>query len=833
MRLYKHQNIERKWFRRWQATAKAASGRGRDFDSRPKFYCLVEFPYPSGDGLHVGHLRPYTALDIVARKRRLEGQNVLYPFGFDAFGLPAENYAIKTGTNPAVITKRNIANFTRQLNRVGFSFDWDRAVTTTDPKYYRWTQWIFLKLYEHGLAYRAEIPINWCPKDKIGLANEEVVNGACERCGTAVEQRTKAQWLLRITKYADRLIDDLTQVNYPQRVKAQQVNWIGRSQGAKIQFQIQQATQTIEVFTTRPDTIFGATFLVVAPEHPVVTQLEGNITNLEAVRAYVEAAKQKTDVQRSAADREKTGVPLEGVMATNPATGKAIAVWVADYVMLSYGTGAIMAVPAHDERDFAFAQKHHLPIIQVVSSTGQPTALDAAYVDTHSGQLLNSGTFSGQSVSAAIPAITQWLASRGQGQAAVSYKLRDWVFSRQRYWGEPIPLVYCTNCIPRGDRAGVDYVEIDGVKHTVVAIPDDQLPVKLPKVTKYQPTDTGESPLSSVARWVNTKCPRCKGKARRETDVMPNWAGSNWYFLRYCDPHNDRALADPKKLSYWMPVDWYNGGMEHTTLHLLYSRFIYKFLWDIGAVPKSCGSEPYRKRTSHGLILAEGGEKMSKSRGNVVNPDTVVEQYGADVLRVYEMFIGPFEQHAAWDTKGIIGIRRFLERVWALGKTVGPGAKAMDPALEQQLHASIGKISADIESLRFNTAVSALMVLANTLADQPVVDRAAYSTFLILLAPFAPHLAEECWARIGNKNSVFSATWPKADSTKAKASEVTVVVQVNGRVRASLRLPAGANEETAVAAARQEANVLRHLEGQTVARVVYISDRLLNFVLTT
>ncbi len=1050
MRPYAHPNIERKWSRRWRAAVASRRRAVRDGGTRPKFYCLVEFPYPSGDGLHVGHLRPYTALDILARKRRMQGQNVLFPFGFDAFGLPAENYAIKTGTSPAVVTKRNIANFTRQLKRVGFSFDWDRAVTTTDPKYYRWTQWIFLKLYEHGLAYRAEIPINWCPKDKIGLANEEVVNGACERCGTPVEQRTKAQWLLRITKYADRLIDDLKSVDYIERVKTQQINWIGRSRGAKITFEVVIASPplslrgapatkqsplqehrargllreplamtgqegiaasrdgtprsdtVIEVFTTRPDTIFGATFLVVAPEHPVVAKLEARITNHASVRAYVEAAKHKTEVQRAAADREKTGVPLEGVAAVNPATGKEIPIWVADYVMLGYGTGAIMAVPAHDSRDFEFAKKYGMPIktviepvtgekreneefrksiVAIVRNPKDDTFLSINWGEKFGGNLFvgggregeedpvacatreiaeetgyknikliatsetmhhhyvaiskgvhreiealglyfelagdarvevqqeadeqgkffvewisrndaenkvkdplhalvyerlvkeniysgagvlkDSGEFSGQSSEEAKKVITEFV----DGKMKTTYKLRDWVFSRQRYWGEPIPLVYCRNCVDsappphegedgRGSAAvglpasadlpppppheegrsgrieGVDFVVIDGVEHAVVPVPEDQLPVKLPKVVKYQPTDTGESPLASVSRWVNTKCPRCGGKARRETDVMPNWAGSNWYFLRYCDPHNDRALADPKKLEYWMPVDWYNGGMEHTTLHLLYSRFIYKFLFDIGAVPAACGSEPYRKRTSHGLILGEGGEKMSKSRGNVVNPDTVVEQYGADVLRLYEMFIGPFEQPAAWDTKGIVGVRRFLERVWTMGEAVGSAAVApSSAALQQQLHVAIGKVSSDIESLRFNTAISTLMVLANALADAREPDREVYATFLVLLSPFAPHLAEERWSRLGNRRSVFDQPWPVADPAKAKASQVTVVVQVDGRVRASLRLPAGSAQEAAVAAARQDPNVARYLEGRTVARTVYVADRLLNFVL--
>ncbi|MDD5110340.1 MAG: leucine--tRNA ligase [Patescibacteria group bacterium] len=877
-RKYNHQKIERQWQKRWEVQD---ISRAVDFDPRPKFYGLVEFPYPSGEGLHVGHPRPYIAMDIICRKRRMEGVNVLFPIGFDAFGLPAENYAIKTKTHPEVTTAKNIATFTRQIKSLGLSFDWSRAFATTEPEYYRWTQWIFLQLYHHGLAYRAEIPINWCPNCKIGLANEEAAGGKCERCGGAVVKRTRAQWLLKITAFAERLIDDLKLVDYPERVTLSQLNWIGRSEGSTIEFRIPNTELRVPVFTTRPDTLFGVTFMVVAPEHPLVGNPESGIRNREEVQQYVAAAQQKSDLERTDLAKGKTGVRLEGVAAVNPATGKEIPIFVADYVLATYGTGAIMGVPAHDQRDFDFAKQYGLPVIEVIipkarasSPPGSNANLAAAYEAVEDGALVNSGEFSGLTVAEAVPKINAWLEYRGVGRAAVTYKLRDWVFSRQRYWGEPIPLVYCHSDECRNRRLasdenipGVHMVVIDGREHTVVPLDEEQLPLQLPKIKNFLPTDAGESPLANVAKWVRTTCPRCGGVARRETDVMPNWAGSNWYYLRYCDPTNAEALADPQKLKYWMGmpsaiqssspvsvgglaprsaggVDWYNGGMEHTTLHLLYSRFIYKFLWDIGAVPKECGVEPYRKRTSHGLILGEGGAKMSKSRGNVVNPDTVIDEYGADVLRLYEMFIGPFDQPAPWDTRGIAGVRRYVEGVFAYVTWWVKAAEGTDdapgvPAVDTALHQTIRKVSDDIEAMHFNTAVSQLMIFHNTIeqvrrgtaeaAGSPVTRR-QLETYLQLLAPFAPHLAEELWTTLGHRDSMLVQPWPRHDPAKAQAATVTVVVQVNGRVRDRLSVAAGSGEADVVARARQLPNVEKHLANAAVARTVYVADRLVNFV---
>ena len=854
MRRVNPQKTERKWQKRWAA---GKLDQAADFDPRPKFYALVEFPYPSGEGLHVGHPRSYTAMDIICRKRRMEGVNVLFPIGFDSFGLPAENYAIKTKTHPAVTTAANIKNFMRQLKALGLSFDWTRAFATTEPEYYRWTQWIFLQLYRRGLAYRAEIPINWCENCTIGLANEEVVDGRCERCGGPVSKRTKAQWLLRITAYAQRLIDDLQLVDYPERVRQSQLNWIGRSEGAEITFpmRVNGATPSgaLTVFTTRPDTIFGATFMVVAPEHGLISQHAALLKNLDEVQRYVQAARSKSDLERTDLAKSKTGVCLDGLSAVNPATGKEIPIYVADYVLFSYGTGAIMAVPAHDQRDFEFARAYRLPIVPVVADpAGNGAPLTAAYVATQGGTIINSSQFNGLSVTEAVPKITAWLEYRGVGKRAITYKLRDWVFSRQRYWGEPIPLVYCHSDECRNRRLasgentpGVHMVVLDGREHTVVPIPEDQLPLELPKVKRYEPTANGESPLAAVGKWVAATCPQCGGPARRETDVMPNWAGSNWYFLRYTDPENGELLADPAKLRYWLPVDWYNGGMEHTTLHLLYSRFIYKFLWDIGAVPPECGPEPYKKRTSHGLILGEGGEKMSKSRGNVVNPDAVIAEYGADVLRVYEMFIGPFDQPSPWDTKGIIGVKRFLDGVaeyvawWILAAKL-PEA----PDLDQALQTAVRKISEDIEAMRFNTAVAALMIARNALSAARQQARGAQraslpqlEAYLLLLSPFAPHLAEELWETLGHKGcdrahcgSIFAQSWPRYEAAKAQAAAVTVVVQVNGRVRGRFVLPAGTGETEAVVQARQLPNIQRHLAPAAAVRVVFVPDRLINFV---
>ena len=653
---YNHKKIEAKWQKVWEKEKLFAAV---DKSHQPKYYCLVEFPYPSGEGLHVGHPRSYIALDTLARKRRMQGFNVMYPMGFDAFGLPSENYAIKTGIHPAITTEKNIQTYTKQLKSLGFSFDWDRQVTTTDPKYYKWTQWIFLKMHEEGLAYKDRIAINWCPSCKIGLANEEVVNGVCERCGGKVEKREKEQWMLKITKYADRLLEDLESVDYLERIKIQQQNWIGRSEGAEVEFTIQDSEFKIKVYTTRPDTLFGATFMVVSPEHEIVSNLKSQISNFDEVEEYIVKAKKKSDLERTDLSKQKTGVELKGVKAINPVNNNKIPIWVADYVLISYGTGAIMAVPAHDQRDWDFAKKYKLPVVEVIS--GGDIAKQA-HEDIEDGVLVNSGQFSGLPAKKAIIQITRWLEKEKLGRFAVNYKLRDWVFSRQRYWGEPIPMVYCANC----KETGASQDPLTGEASGWVRLPEKDLPLKLPKVEKYEPTDTGESPLAAITDWVNTKCPQCGGKALRETDTMPNWAGSNWDFLRYIDPENNKELANKDKLEYWAPVDWYNGGMEHTTLHLLYSRFVYKFLYDIGAVPKKCGNEPYKKRTSHGLILGRGGEKMSKSRGNVVNPDDVVKAVGADAFRVYQMFMGPFDQSIPWDTKGVIGVRRFLEKVWQI-----------------------------------------------------------------------------------------------------------------------------------------------------------------------
>ncbi len=803
---YDHKKIEAKWQKYWEEKKLFAA---KDESPKPKYYCLIEFPYPSGEGLHVGHPRSYTALDILARKRWMQGYNVLYPIGFDAFGLPSENYAIKTGVHPAVTTQKNIKTFTRQLKSLGLSFAWDRQVVTTDPKYYKWTQWIFLKMYEKGLAYKAKVPINWCLSCKIGLANEEVVNGKCERCGGEVEKKEKEQWMLKITKYADRLIDDLDTVDYLEKIRVQQINWIGRSEGATVKFQIPNTKYQIEVFTTRPDTLFGATFMVLAPEHELISKVKFQISNFKEVEAYINRAKKKSDLERTELIKEKTGVELKGISAINPVNQKKIPVWIADYVLLSYGTGAIMAVPAHDQRDWDFAKKYNLPIIEVIKGGD---VSKSAYEDIEEGTMVNSGRFNKLPVKKCISEITHWLEESKLGKAAVNYKLRDWVFSRQRYWGEPIPMISCQNC-------------------GWVPVPEKDLPVELPKVEKYEPSNTGESPLAAVTNWVNTKCPKCKGEAKRETDTMPNWAGSNWYFLRYLDPKNNKELANKDKLEYWLPVDWYNGGMEHTTLHLLYSRFVYKFLYDLGAVPKKCGPEPYQKRTSHGLILGEGGEKMSKSKGNVVNPDDVVKEVGADTFRIYEMFMGPFDQPIPWDTKGVKGVRRFLEKVWEIYQRQETRDKRQDEKeLTSLLHQTIKKVGDDIETQDYNTAVSAMMIFINKVVDSGGMSRNTAETFLKILAPFTPHLVEELWQQLGAKESIFKEKWPEYEESLARAQTFELVVQVNGKVRDKIEVEADITQQRADKVARERERVKKYLGDKKIKNVIFVPGRLINFV---
>ncbi len=910
---YPFQEVEAKWQKIWEEQGTyRASDPGES--KAEKYYGLVEFPYPSGEGLHVGHPRSYTALDIMTRKKRMEGDNVLYPMGWDAFGLPAENFAIKNKKHPAEFTAKNVANYQRQTRMLGFGFDWSREINTTNPAYYKWTQWMFSRFFNsyfddkqqkarpieeleipadvqvagevavreyrdaRRLAYKTKITINWCPRDKIGLANEEAVGGVCDRCHGPVEKREKEQWMLRITKYADRLIDELAQVNFLDKIKTQQINWIGRSEGASVKFQVasskSQDAAEIEVFTTRPDTLFGATYMVLSPEHELVKNLESRISNLEEVKNYQEAAAKKSDLERQE-NKEKTGVELKGIAAINPTTGKEIPIWIADYVLADYGTGAIMAVPAHDERDFEFAKKFGLPIVKVV----QPPALDscAGISISTKGQLddlrlesecwsgqgiaINSGFIDGLETAKAKEKMIAWLEGQGIGERKVNYKFRDWVFSRQRYWGEPIPLVYCSKC-------------------GWVALPDSELPLELPDVANYEPTDTGDSPLASIPEWVNTKCPHCGGAARRETDTMPGWAGSSWYFMRYCDPHNDKEFAAAEKLKYWMPVDLYNGGMEHTTLHLLYSRFWYKVLFDLGFVPAECGSEPYRARVSHAMILAyayedknghlipsdtveerdgkfvvtETGEeatqviaKMSKSLKNVVNPDDVVADYGADVMRMYEMFIGPYDMDAPWSTQGIIGVRRFLDKVWGIGQNgarspksdmkasgmTGSGLRA--PSYERLLNYTIKKVGEDIDGMHFNTAVSQLMILTNELSNFAAsshvpTSQEDYEAYLKILAPFAPHLAEELWHRLGHEDSIHRSPWPKYDESKIVADTVAVAVQVNGKVRGQIEVAIDAGEQTVLDAAKNEPNVKKYLEGQNVKKAIYVKGKIVSFV---
>ena len=800
---YEFAAIEPKWQKRWEEAKVYAAG---EHSGKPKFYGLVEFPYPSGQGLHVGHPRPYTAMDIVTRKKRMDGYNVLFPMGFDAFGLPTENYAIKNHIHPAKVTRDNIANFTAQLKMLGFGFDWDRVVDTTDPSYYKWTQWIFLQLYKNGLAYKATMPVNWCTSCKCVLANEEVVEGVCERCGSAVIRKEKSQWMLKITEYAQRLIDDLDDLDFIERVKIQQRNWIGRSTGAEVTFK-STAGDDIVVFTTRPDTLFGATYMVLSPEHELVKSwLEaGKLANADEVRAYQKTAASKSDLERTELNKEKTGVCLDGVRGVNPVNGKEIPIFISDYVLSTYGTGAIMAVPAHDDRDWEFAKKFGCEIIEVVSG-GEDVQKAAFTAKDETGILVNSDFLNGLTVKDAIPAVTKWLEEKGIGEAKVNYKLRDWVFSRQRYWGEPIPMVYCEKC---GWQP----------------LPEDQLPLLLPDVESYEPTDDGESPLSKMTEWVKTACPCCGGEARRETDTMPQWAGSSWYFLRYMDPHNGKALASREALDYWSPVDWYNGGMEHTTLHLLYSRFWHKFLYDIGVVPTK---EPYRKRTSHGMILGEGGEKMSKSRGNVVNPNDIVAAYGADTLRLYTMFIGDFEQAAVWSDQAVKGCKRFLDKVWNLAESCSDSLEYTKEN-EAGIHKTIKKVADDIEAMKFNTAIAAMMTLVGDFQKNGC-SKGDMKTLITLLSPFAPHIAEELWELLGGEGFVCQQGWPAYDESKTVADTVQLAVQVNGKLRSNIIVPADADNEAIIAAAQADPKVRKFTEGMALAKTIVVPKRLVNLI---
>ena len=801
MMKYNHKAVEPKWQKIWED--KGVFHAETDSD-KPKFYSLIEFPYPSGQGLHVGHPRPYTALDTVSRKRRLQGYNVLYPIGWDAFGLPTENYAIKNHIHPEIVTKNNIARFKQQIQSLGISFDWSREVNTTDPDYYKWTQWIFLQLFKHDLAYKKEMAVNWCTSCKCVLANEEVVNGVCERCGSEVVRRVKSQWMLRITKYADRLIDDLELVDYPERVKLQQKNWIGRSYGAEVEFDT-TAGDKLTVYTTRPDTLYGATYMVVSPEHPYIEKWADKLTNLDAIKAYQRESAKKSDFERTEMNKDKTGVRLEGVTAINPVNGREIPIFISDYVLISYGTGAIMAVPAHDTRDWEFAKKFDLPIIEVVKGGDVEKE---AFTDCATGVMVNSGILDGLTVDEAKVKITEFLTEKGIGHKKVNFKLRDWVFSRQRYWGEPIPIVKCDDC-------------------GYVPIPESELPLRLPMVESYEPTDTGESPLANMTEWVETTCPCCGKKAYRETDTMPQWAGSSWYYLRYMDPHNSEALASKEALDYWHQVDWYNGGMEHTTLHLLYSRFWHKFLYDIGVVPTK---EPYAKRTSHGMILGANGEKMSKSRGNVVNPDDIVNEYGADTLRMYEMFIGDFEKAAPWSTNSVRGCRKFIERFWNLQEMV-TGEDFIRPELEKEFHKTIKKVGNDIENIKFNTAIAALMALINSIYATGKVTKKELAIFAVLLNPFAPHVTEEVWEACSlGKGIIAEASWPEYDEAKCVDDTIEIVAQVNGKIKAKLTITADSAQDEVLAMAKSEPKVAEAVQGKNIVKEIYIKGRLVNIV---
>ena len=798
---YNHKPVEGKWQKIWE---EKGVFHAEDNSDKEKFYALIEFPYPSGQGLHVGHPRPYTALDTVARKRRLQGYNVLYPIGWDAFGLPTENYAIKNHIHPEIVTKQNIARFKKQIQSLGISFDWSREINTTDPDYYKWTQWIFIQLFKHGLAYKKEMNVNWCTSCKCVLANEEVVNGVCERCGSEVVHKVKSQWMLKITAYADRLINDLDLVDYPERVKAQQKNWIGRSTGAEVDFKTTTG-DTLTIYTTRADTLYGATYMVISPEHPLIEKWADKLSNIDAIREYQAAAARKSDFERTEVAKDKTGVLVEGVKAINPVNNKEIPIFISDYVLVSYGTGAIMAVPAHDTRDWEFAKKFDLPIIEVVKGGN---VQEEAYTDCATGIMVNSGMLDGLTVDEAKKKIISWLESEGKGHSKVNYKLRDWVFSRQRYWGEPIPIVHCDKC---------GYVPID----------ESELPLRLPMVESYEPTDNGESPLAKMTDWLETTCPCCGGKAMRETDTMPQWAGSSWYFLRYMDPHNDKALASKEAIKYWSPVDWYNGGMEHTTLHLLYSRFWHKFLYDIGVVNTP---EPYAKRTSHGMILGENGEKMSKSRGNVVNPDEIVDEYGADTLRLYEMFIGDFEKAAPWSQSSIRGCRRFIERYYNL-QTILNDTDGIRPELESSFHKAIKKVGDDIENIKFNTAIATLMALINDITATGAITKEELRIFTILLNPFAPHVTEEVFemCKLGD-GIVAEQKWPEYDEAKCKDETIEIVVQVNGKIKTKLNIPVESEKNAVLDMAKADANVAKAIEDMNIIKEIYVPNKLVNLV---
>ena len=801
MESYNFKAIEKKWQDKWEETG---AFHAETNSKKPKYYTMIEFPYPSGAGLHVGHPRSYTALDIIARKRRMEGYNVLYPIGWDAFGLPTENFAIKNKVHPKIVTAKNIANFTRQLKMLGFSFDWSREINTTDPSYYKWTQWIFLQLFKHGLAYKQEMPINWCTGCKVGLSNEEVVNGVCERCGSEVVQKRKSQWMLKITEYAQRLIDDLDDVNYLEKIKTQQKNWIGRSEGAEVKFKLSTGDEMI-VYTTRADTLFGATYTVMSPEHPLIEKMKDSITNYDEVLAYKTEAAKKSEFERTELAKEKTGVKLEGIYAVNPANGAKLPVFISDYVLVTYGTGAIMAVPAHDSRDWDFAKKFNLPIIEVVS--GGKNVQEEAYTDVYKGNMVNSEFLNGLPVKEAIPTMIEWLEKQGLGKRKVNFKLRDWVFSRQRYWGEPIPLVHCDKC-------------------GWVPIPESELPLELPEIETFEPGENGESPLAKAYDWIETTCPCCGGRAQRETDTMPQWAGSSWYFLRYMDPHNDEALASKEALEYWSPVDWYNGGMEHTTLHLLYSRFWHKFLYDIGVVPTK---EPYMKRTSHGMILGENNEKMSKSRGNVVNPDEVVEEFGADAFRTYEMFIGAFDQSTPWSQQGLKGCYKFLERVWNLQSIVND-EEGYSADLEKNINKAIKKVGEDFERMKFNTAIATMMSLVNDFSKKGSVTKGEYKTLITLLNPVAPHMTEELWLTYGNGELLSLQPWPKYDEGKTVDDEIEIVVQINGKIKDKLMIPAGLDKDGTQEAAMNTEKIKGLIEGKNVVKVIAVPGKLVNIV---
>jgi leucyl-tRNA synthetase len=802
MEMYNHHTVEKKWQKAWDD--EKAFKTENDY-TRPKFYALVEFPYPSGQGLHVGHPRPYTALDIVARKRRMQGYNVLYPMGWDAFGLPTENFAIQNKIHPKEVTEKNVEHFKSQLRSLGYSFDWDREINTTDPGYYKWTQWIFLKLFKEGLAYKKEMPINWCTSCKVGLANEEVVGGVCERCGSEVVRKVKSEWMLKITNYADKLLEGLKDVDYIERVKTSQINWIGRSEGAEVDFRLKDKEDKLRVYTTRPDTLFGATYMVVSPEHPLVDKYKDEIKNWDEVVKYREMASKKSDFERTELAKDKTGVVLDGIKAINPVNNEEIPVWISDYVLMTYGTGAIMAVPAHDERDWEFAKKFGLPLIQVVEGSEGTVDIDkAAFTDVATGRMVNSGFLTGLTVEEAKEKIKDFLTEKGIGNRKVNFKLRDWVFSRQRYWGEPIPIVHCEKC---------GFVPLD----------ESELPLLLPEVESYMPTDNGESPLAAMTDWVNTKCPCCGGPAKRETDTMPQWAGSSWYFLRYTDPHNEECIASPEALEYWLPVDWYNGGMEHTTLHLLYSRFWHKFLYDQKAVPVP---EPYQKRTSHGMILGSNGEKMSKSRGNVINPDDIVRDYGADTLRTYEMFIGAFDLSAAWSDDGVKGCRRFLERVWKL-QEIMTGEEGYSDDMETKMHQTIKKASNDFENLKFNTAIAAMMSLINDFYKKNSVTKGEYKTLIALLNPVAPHITEELWEIIGCEGRVYESKWPVYDEAKTVESTVEIAVQINGKTKVTISIAKDEDKESVLSKAKEALG--SRLSG-SIVKEIYVPGRIVNIV---